>query len=117
MSPIAIFLYEIDESFGPKIIADFNLSNKVISQEILKQFVDKHINKELADAVIKKDQNKYYSSIINSSSLKKENLYLGFILREDEDLVSLKSIFERTENKIINNFSDNKSEMKKLLKE
>jgi len=117
MSPIAIFLYEIDESFGPNIIADFYLSKKVISQEILKKFIDKHVNKELTDAVIKKEQFKYYSSKINSSSLEKENLYLGFMLHEDEDLVSLKSIFERAENKIINNFSENKSEMKNLLKE
>ena len=42
--PIGIFLYEIDESFGPNILAEYYLSDVKISQEILKDFIEKHDN-------------------------------------------------------------------------
>ncbi|MFX1276807.1 MAG: hypothetical protein ACFFBP_01305 [Promethearchaeota archaeon] len=117
MSPNAIFLYEIDESFGPNIIAEYYLSNIKLSQEILKEFIEKHVEKELVDATVKKNDIRYYSSKIDAKSIGKDNLYLGFILLENEDLISLKSIFEKSEEKIIENFSDNRRSMTNLLKD
>jgi len=116
MSPNAIFLYEIDKSFGPNIIAEYYLSDVKLSPEILKSFIEKHVKKELVDATIKKDDYKYYSSKIDASSLNKDNLYLGFIITDKEDLISLKSMFEKSEEKIIQNFSDNRKNMTNLLK-
>ena len=117
MSPSAIFLYEIDESFGPNMLAEYYLSDLKVTQEILKQFIKKHVDKELVDALIKKDNDRYYSSKIHAEAIKKSNLYLGFILRSDEDLISLKSIFEKVEKEIVQKFSDDKKKMKDLLKD
>ena len=116
MSPNAIFLYEIDKSFGPNIIAEYYLSDAKLSPDILRNFIEKHVEKELTDATIKKDEYKYYSSKIDASSLNKDNLYLGFIITDKEDLISLKSVFEKSEEKLIQNFSDNRKNMTNLLK-
>ncbi|MHA1343911.1 MAG: hypothetical protein ACTSQG_07985 [Promethearchaeota archaeon] len=110
-----IFLYEIDKSFGPKIIADFYLGKEKPSPEILKSLTEKHINRDLLDATYKAKGYRYYSSIIKAESIKK-NLYLGFLLKEGEDLISLKSLFEKFEEKIAKNFTNDKKEMQKLLK-
>ena len=115
--PIGIFLYEIDESFGPNILAEYYLSEVKVSQEILKEFIEKHINRELLDATVRMNDFKYYSSKVNADSINKSNLYLGFILKGTEDLVSLKSVFENTENNIIQNFSADKKQMTELLKD
>ena len=115
--PIGIFLYEIDESFGPNILAEYYLSEAKVSQDILKDFIEKHVNRELVDATVRMNENKYYSSKVNADAINKSNLYLGFILRDVEDLVSLKSVFENTENNLIQNFSTDKKQMTELLKD
>ena len=114
--PIGIFLYEIEKSFGPQIIADYYITQEKISTEILKMFNDKHIKKGLADATHRKGKNLFYSSIIEAEKGKK-NLYLGFILKEDEELMSLKSLFESVEEKVIKNFTKDKKKMQGLLKD
>jgi len=115
--PIGIFLYEIDESFGPNILAEYYLSEVKVSQEILKEFIEKHVNRELIDATVRLNDFKYYSSKMNADAINKSNLYLGFILKGTEDLVSLKSVFENTENNIIQNFSADKKHMTEILKD
>lgn len=117
MSPQGIFLYEIDKSFGPSVIAEFYLSKEKISKEILKKFEEKHIRKEFVDATAKKGGIRYYSSVIKSESIK-ERLFLGFILKEEEELISLKSSFEKSEEIIVKNYDKkDKAKMQKLLKE
>lgn len=115
MSPSGIFLFEIDENFGPKIIADYYLSSQKVVPEALKNLSDKH-KKDLIDATYKKDKNRYYSSKISAGSIK-EQLFLGFQLKEDEDLVSLKSLFENIEQKIAQNFTKDRRQMQNYLKE
>ena len=114
--PIGIFLYEIEKSFGPQIIADYYITQEKISTEILKMFNEKHINKGLADATHRKGKNLYYSSIIEVEKGKK-NLYLGFILKEDEELMSLKSLFENVEERVVKNFTKDKKKMQGILKD
>lgn len=115
--PRAIILYEIDKSFGPNILAEYYLKqDDKIPQDILKEFSEKHVKKELLDITIRKEDNRYFSKKINAESLNKENLYLSFILQEEEDLVSLKSIFENIERKTVQNFTDDKKEMTELFK-
>ncbi|MBD3338692.1 MAG: hypothetical protein GF353_06275 [Candidatus Lokiarchaeota archaeon] len=114
--PVAIFLYEIDKSFGPNLIASYYLTNVKATQEILRNLVEKHTKKDLCDATITKDNYRYYSSEIDAENTKK-NLYLGFILKEEEDLVSLKSLFEKIEGKIIENFTTDKRKLEQTLKE
>jgi len=115
VSPSGIFLFEIDENFGPKIIADYYLSSQKVVPEALKNLSDKH-KKDLIDATYKKDKNRYYSSKISAGSIK-EQLFLGFQLKEDEDLVSLKSLFENIEQKIAQNFTKDRRQMQNYLKE
>ena len=86
--PIGIFLYEIEKSFGPQIIADYYITEEKANLEILKIFNEKHIQKGLSDATHHKNGYLYYSSFRESKSFKKD-LYLGFILRDKEDLISL----------------------------
>ena len=114
--PIGIFLYEIEKSFGPQIIADYYITQEKISTESLKMFNEKHINKGLADATHRKGKNLYYSSIIEVEKGKK-NLYLGFILKEDEELMSLKSLFENVEERVVKNFTKDKKKMQGILKD
>ncbi len=116
--PSAIILYEIDESFGPNILAEYYLKqDDKITPAILKEFSDKHVKKELLHANILEDNNRYYSSIVNAKSIEKDNLYLCFKLREGETLVSLKSIFDNVEEKIVKKFTTDKKKMSELLKD
>jgi len=116
--PQGIFIYQIDPEFGPNIIVKYYLSDIKISAEILEKLDEKHIKKNLVDATTEQNGIRVYSSKLKSDSLKKENLYLGFILKKDEDLISLKSIFENMEQKIIENIDlDNKKQMERILKE
>ncbi len=115
--PRAIILYEIDKSFGPNILAEYYLKqDDKIPATILKEFSEKHVKKGYPDVSIRKDEDRFYSSIINTESIQKENLYLSFILQEGEDLISLKSIFENIETKVIQEFSTDKQKMTEILK-
>jgi len=115
--PIGIFLYEIDKSLGPQVIAEYYTTQEKVTQEILKIFTEKHIRKDLSDATYRKDNFLFYSSIIQAIS-DKTNFYLGFILKEDEDFISLKSIFENLEQSVANNFAPkDKKKMQLLLKD
>jgi hypothetical protein len=115
--PIGIFLYEIDESFGPNILAEYyvNPEHKV-NKEILRDFEDKHIQKEFSYTLFRKKDIRYYSTKLKSEAIQKENLYLGFVFKEGEDLVSLKSIFENLGEKIIKGYTKERSDMDSLLK-
>lgn len=115
--PKAIILYEIDQSFGPNILAEYYLKQgDKIPTTILKEFSEKHVKKGYSDVSIRDENNRYYSNIVNAESIDKENLYLGFILQEGEDLLSLKSIFENIEGKVIQDFSTDKNKMTEILK-
>ncbi len=115
MSPVGIFLFEIDASFGPKVIADFYLGPQNVTPDALKKLSEKH-NKDLLDATYKTDKFRYYSSILDIKS-QKEKIYLGFILKMEEDVVSLKSVFDSIEKRIVNNFTRDKKAMQGVLKE
>ncbi|TFG13055.1 MAG: hypothetical protein EU531_10090 [Promethearchaeota archaeon] len=117
MSPQAIFLYEIDESFGPNILAEYFLIKQELPKEVLRDFVQKHVEKEFRSALSQKNEIRYFSNKIDTKTLEKENLYLGFILKEEEDMVSIKSIFETVEEKILKEFSDDRNKMEELLKD
>ncbi|MHA1758278.1 MAG: hypothetical protein ACTSVV_16015 [Promethearchaeota archaeon] len=114
--PVGIFLYEIVEDFGTQIIADFYTGNVKISSDVLKVFIEKHTKKDLSDATFRGENFLYYSSILDEK-VNGKKLYLGFILRKDEDLISLKSMFNQIEEKIIKNFSLEKRKMQMLLKD
>jgi len=115
--PAGIYLYEIDESFGPNVLAEYYLDqqNKV-KDEILKDFEEKHIQKEFLDTIYRTNDLRYYSTKINAKSIEKNNLFLGFIFKVDEDLVSLKSIFENIALKIVKGFTKERGQMEDLLK-
>jgi hypothetical protein len=115
--PRAIILFEIDPSFGPNILAEYYLKQEdKISPTILKEFSEKHDKKEILEISFHKENNRYFSKKINAESLAKKNLYLSFILQEEEDLVSIKSIFTNVEEQIIQSFSSDKNKMNKTLK-
>jgi hypothetical protein len=115
--PRAIILFEIDPSFGPNILAEYYLKQAdKISPTILKEFSEKHDKKEILEISFHKENNRYFSKKINAESLDKKNLYLSFILQEEEDLVSVKSIFTNVEEQIIQSFSSDKNKMNKTLK-
>jgi len=115
MSPVGIFIYDIDESFGPKIIADFYLKSQQTPPEALKKLSEKH-KKDLVDASFKTNKFRYYSSLVDQENLKEE-VYLGFVLNLDEDVVSLKSVFESIEKNIVANFTRDKKQMQSVLKQ
>lgn len=115
--PSGIFLYEIDQSFGPNIIADYYLTDKKVSPEVLKEFANKHCKKDICDATTSKNDIRFYSSKINAESIGINNLYLGFVINEDEDLVALKSHFEKIEENLIKHYSKDKKKMQLLIKE
>ena len=116
--PKAIVLYEIDQSFGPNILAEFYLKQgDKIPSNILKEFSEKHLKKGYPDVTLRDENNRYYSNIVNTESIEKENLFLAFILQEEEDLLSLRSVFENIEEKVIQNFSNDKNKMIEHLKE
>ncbi len=113
--PIGIFLYEIDQSFGPNVLADYYITKDKPSTKILKDFADKHVKKDLADASGRDEKFRYYSSIIEGKDIKK-NTFIGFMLRIEEDIVSLKSIFEKIEERVVTNFSQDKKKLQSTLK-
>ncbi|MFX1522845.1 MAG: hypothetical protein ACFFCC_05000 [Promethearchaeota archaeon] len=115
--PSAIILYEIDQSFGPNVLADYYLKqDHKIPTMILKEFSEKHIKKGYSDVTIRKDDTRYYSNKVNGETINKDNLYLSFILEEGEDLISIKSIFENIASKVIQDYTANKSKMTQILK-
>ncbi|MFX1420469.1 MAG: hypothetical protein ACFE9N_16310, partial [Promethearchaeota archaeon] len=115
--PRAMILYEIDPSFGPNILGEYYLKqDEKIASNILKEFSEKHIKKEFGSVTIHKDNERYYSGKINGESINKDNLFLSFILREGEDILSLKSLFENIEERIIKDFSSDKQKMNEILK-
>ena len=113
--PIGIFLYEIDQSFGPNVLADYYITKDKPSTDILKDFAEKHVKKDLADASARDEKFRYYSSIIEGKDIKK-NTFIGFMLRLEEDIVSLKSIFEKIEERVVTNFSQDKKKLQSNLK-
>lgn len=116
--PKAIILYEIDQSFGPNILAEYYLKqDDKIPSNILKEFLEKHVDKKYSEVTIRDESNRYYSHIVDTALIDKEDLYLGFILQEGEDLLSLKSIFKNIEEKVIQEFSDDKKKMIEILKD
>ena len=114
--PIGIFLYEIDQSFGPNVLADYYITKNKPTTEILKEFSEKHIKKDLADASGHDEKFRYYSSKIEGKDIKK-NTFIGFMLRLEEDIVSLKSIFEKIEERVVTNFSQDKKKLQSTLKD
>jgi hypothetical protein len=117
MSPQAIFLYEIDESFGPNLLAEYYLIKQELPKDVLKDFVQKHVEKEFKSALSQKDNVRYFSNKIDAKELEKENLYLGFILKQDEDMVSIRSIFETIEEKILKEYTEDRNKMENILKD
>ena len=113
--PVGIYLYEIDESFGPNILAEYYLAqeNKV-NKETLKDFEEKHIQKEFSDTIFWNEDLRYYSSKMDAKSIERDNLFLGFVLKQDEDLVSLKSILENIATKVVKDFSKDKGNLEAL---
>ena len=115
--PVGIYLYEIDESFGPNVLAEYYLvqENKV-SNDTLKEFEEKHIQKEFLNTIYWKEDLRYYSSKINASSIERDNLFLGFVLKQDEDLVTSKSILENIAEKVVEGFSEDKAKLEAILR-
>ncbi|MEJ2251125.1 MAG: hypothetical protein P8Y70_02665 [Candidatus Lokiarchaeota archaeon] len=118
MCPVGIYLYEIDSSFGPNLIAEYNITDAKVNKEVLKKLTDKHVKKDLVDATTQLDKSRFFSSKLESEPLKQKNIYLGFILREDEDLISLKSVFENIQGRVAKSFDEkNREKMRSLLKD
>ena len=116
MSPQSIFLYEIDKSFGPNLLAEYSLTNLQIQKDILKEFIEKHINKEFKFASVKKDNIRYYSGKIEALGEDIDNVYLGFIFKEDEDILSIRSAFETILERVRRDYSKDKSVLESMLK-
>ena len=115
--PVGIYLYEIDESFGPNVLAEYYLAKEYkVNQAILKDFEDKHIQKEFSTTLFWLEDLRYYSSKMDAKSIERDNLFLGFVLKQDEDLVSLKSILENIATKVVKDFSKDKGALETLLK-
>ena len=115
--PVGIYLYEIDESFGPNVLAEYYLvqENK-INKEILKDFEEKHVQKEFSNTIFWNEDLRYYSSKINAESIDRDKLFLGFVLKQDEDLVSLTSILDNIATKVIKEFSKDNVKLEPLLR-
>ncbi|TFG25805.1 MAG: hypothetical protein EU533_00645 [Promethearchaeota archaeon] len=116
MSPQSIFIYEIDKSFGPNLLVEYCLTQLHVSKDILKEFTEKHVDKEFKFASVKKDNITYYSGRIEGVSKDEDNLYLGFISKEDEDLLSIKSAFDTILERIRRDYSNDKRALENLLK-
>ncbi|MBA7622042.1 hypothetical protein ES703_29413 [subsurface metagenome] len=115
--PVGIFLYEIDESFGPNVLAEYYLAQEnKIDPEILKDFEEKHIQKEFLDTICWREDLRFYSSKISAESIERDNLFLGFVFKKEEDLVSLKSILDNIAAKVVKEFSKDKGKLEALLK-
>ncbi len=114
--PLGIFLYEIDESFGPNLLSEYSVKEVGITKEILKTLADKQLDKpELRYNSLRTDNFKFYSREIKINE--KKALQLGFILSTEEHVESLFAVFDEIEDKMIKNFTEDKSELKSLLKE
>ena len=115
--PVGIYLYEIDESFGPNVLAEYYLAqeNKV-SNDALKDFEEKHVQKEFSNTIYWKEDLRYYSWRINASSIERDNLFLGFVLKQDEDLVSSKSILENIAEKVVSGFTKDSAKLESILR-
>lgn len=116
MSPQSIFIYEIDKSFGPNLLAEYSLTQLYVSKDVLREFAEKHVDKEFKFASVKKDNVTYYSGRIEGISKDEDNLYLGFISKEDEDLLSIKSTFDTILERIHRDYSNDKKALESLLK-
>ncbi len=115
--PVGIYLYEIDESFGPNVLAEYYLAQEnKIDPEVLKDFEEKHIQKEFLDTICWREDLRFYSLKISAESIEKDNLFLGFVFKKDEDLVSLKSILDNIAAKVVEEFSKDKGKLDALLK-
>ena len=115
--PVGIYLYEIDESFGPNVLAEYYLANEnKVDKETLKDFEEKHIQKEFSDTIFWNEDLRYYSAKMNAKAIERDNLFLGFVLKHDEDLVSLKSILENISTKVVKDFSKDKGALEALLR-
>jgi len=115
--PVGIYLYEIDESFGPNVLAEYYLAQEnKIDPEILKDFEEKHIQKEFLDTICWREDLRFYSSKISGESIERDNLFLGFVFKKEEDLVSLKSILDNIAAKVVKEFSMDKGKLEALLK-
>lgn len=115
--PVGIYLYEIDESFGPNVLAEYYLAQEnKIDPEILKDFEEKHIQKEFLDTICWREDLRFYSSKISAESIERDNLFLGFVFKKEEDLISLKSILDNIAAKVVKEFSKDKGKLEALLK-
>ena len=117
MSPQSIFLYEIDKSFGPNLLAEYSLTNLLVQKDILKEFIEKHVNKEFNFASVKKDNIRYFSGKIKALGEGLDNIYLGFIFKEDEDILSIKSAFETILERVRRDYSKDKNVLESILKD
>jgi len=115
--PVGIYLYEIDESFGPNVLADYYLAQEnKIDPEILKDFEEKHIQEEFLDTICWREDLRFYSLKVSAESIERDNLFLGFVFKKDEDLVSMKSILDNIAAKVVEEFSKDKGKLEALLK-
>ncbi len=115
--PVGIYLYEIDESFGPNVLAEYYLAQEnKIDPEILKDFEEKHIQNKFLDTICWREDLRFYSSKIRAESIERDNLFLGFVFKNDEDLVSLKSILDNIATKVVEEFSKDKGKLEALFK-
>jgi len=115
--PLGLFFYEIDESFGPNVLAEYYLAQEnKIDPDILKDFEEQHIQKEFSNTICWREDLRFYSSKISAESIERDNLFLGFVFKKDEDLVSLKSIFDNIAAKVVKEFSKDKGKLEALLK-
>jgi len=115
--PVGIYLYEIDESFGPNVLAEYYLAQEnKIDPDILKDFEEKHIQNKFLDTICWREELRFYSSKIRAKSIERDNLFLGFVFKNDEDLVSLKSILDNIAAKVVKEFSKDKGKLEALLK-
>jgi hypothetical protein len=115
--PVGIYLYEIDESFGPNVLAEYYLAQEnKIDPEILKEFEEQHIQKEFLNTICWREDLRFYSSKISAESIERDNLFLGFVFKKDEDLVSLKSILDNIAAKVVEEFSKDKGKLEALLR-
>ncbi len=115
--PVGIYLYEIDESFGPNVLAEYYLAQEdKVSNDALKDFEEKHVQKEFSNTIYWKEDLRYYSWRINASSLERDNLFLGFVLKQEEDLVSSKSILENIAEKVVRGFTKDSAKLESILR-
>ncbi len=115
--PLGLFFYEIDKSFGPNVLAEYYLAQEnKIDPKILKGFEEQHIQKDFLDTICWREDLRFYSSKINAETIERDNLFLGFVFKKEEDLVSLKSMLDNIAVKVVDEFSKDKGKLEALLK-